>query len=284
MQLDAARAHAFSVLFSADTKFANVTRLRFKSEMVTVPWSVMRSESYFNSTAYPDLVMGVPIGKDRCGVVRIRTGLIRDNESSTGRYTMLSLAGSVPATDTAGAHTTVIEGGLENFVSMAFSALGDLFAVDEQPALWRWKADNSTESGFSNTAIVQMYIHPSRGGVWKIMAWSNHRTVLVSDTSVSLWTQCMRCPDGMVTPPSDPSDVQGTCVCPAGQFMGTVNFRRQCLNQQAVSWWLLPNVNNCCVCPAGRHSRRGLCCLHITKGLRQQADCRRPSMHRQRCV
>ena len=83
----------------------------------------MRSEGYFNSTAYPDLVMGVPIGDDRCGVVRISTGLIRANESSTERYTMLSLVGAVRSADTAGAHTTVIEGGLENFVSMAFSAL-----------------------------------------------------------------------------------------------------------------------------------------------------------------
>ena len=50
-----------------------------------------------------------------------------------------------------------------NFVSMAFTSSGDdLFAVDEQPPVWRWKKDAGTASGFSNAPFVAEYVYPAQ--------------------------------------------------------------------------------------------------------------------------
>lgn len=116
--------------------------------------------------------------------------------------------------------------GLGSFKSMAFSEDGlSLFAVDEQPALWRWTR-MSYQTWWKLSAVAN-YIHPSANSVWKVMVWSNARIVVGVEYSLNLWTQCSPCPAGTVTTPGEAvGDIRKRCLCRNGTFNDLVDFRR----------------------------------------------------------
>jgi hypothetical protein len=218
-KLDIANSYAFSMLWQnssmnlfqtrAKSNATSLPRLRFQTELVPIPRSL-----YDTSAGYTDVVMGVPVDEDRSCIVRIRLSV-----TSANQYNFLSCNASVNR-----------RGGMLNFVSMAFTSSGDdLFAVDEQPSVWRWKKDAGTASGFSNAPFVAEYVYPAQSSVWKIMLWSNNRLVLVTNTSISLWTQCSPCPAGTVTSNASSADpLTRCCICPAGTFNNLVDFRSKC--------------------------------------------------------
>jgi hypothetical protein len=203
-----------------------IARLRFRSEIVPMPINLYGEATPPPSyTGYPDLFMGIPINSEYSCIARLR---LYTRIGETGEYSMLSCKG-VPSSSSS-SETGNLDGGLMNFVSMAFTASAqDLFAVDEQPSLWRWKRDESTTSGFTNSPVVSTYIHPMQSSVWKVVMMSNSRLVLATDASISLWTQCSPCPEGTVTSglPSSES-VRQRCLCPAGTFNNLVDFRSAC--------------------------------------------------------
>lgn len=212
--------HTYSPLWQ-NASMPAPPRLRFTTELVAVP----RNLNDPGTTGFPDMVMGIPappealVNGTTTTATQYGARIVRFRISGprASQYDYLSCA-----TERCGA---------ENFVSMAFTPLGqDLFAVDEQPSLWRWQKDESTPSGFSNRPTsLASYIHPLRSAVWKIMIWSNNRLVLVTDTSINLWTQCSPCPLGTVTSNSSSAEALSTrCICPSGTFNNLVDFRSRC--------------------------------------------------------
>ena len=110
--------------------------------------------------------------------------------------------------------------GLGSFKSMAFSEDSlSLFAVDEQPALWRFS------SSTFRLHTVARYIHPMANSVWKVMAWTNARIVVGVEYSLNMWTQCSPCPAGTVTAPGDStSGIRQRCLCGNGTYNNLVSF------------------------------------------------------------
>jgi hypothetical protein len=209
LRLNIGSKHAFSILWQ-NVSLGLGARLRFTTELVPVPRNL-----YDPSTSgFPDLVMGVPSSGEESRIV-----VLRISGARAGHYDYL------PCSQARGSC------GMANFVSMAFTSMGeDLFAVDEQPSLWRWRKDGSTASGFAaQPAAVAAYIHPVQSAVWKVMMWSNNRLVLVTDTSVNLWTQCSPCPSGTVTNnASSAESVRTRCLCQPGTYNKLVDFRSRC--------------------------------------------------------
>ena len=153
--------------------------------------------------------------------------------------------------------------------------------------MWRWKKDAGTASGFSNTPFVAEYVYPTRSSAWKIMLWSNNRLVLVTNTSISLWTQRSPCPAGTLTSNASSTDpLTKRCICPAGTFNNLVDFRKQVHSVHGawpvLHWWILSHHAGPCLPLAGLHLRQWLCEVHGTKRLPAEAARDRHAVHRQR--
>ena len=197
-QLDLALGRfAFSMYWSEGWN-VSVARSRFVTEVVPVPQNG-------DGNGMPDVVVGAPIAGD----------------SSYATVLCISAA-SRAARPLPGAR------GLGSYKSMVFAADGQsLFAVDEQPAIWRWDLPFFGLS--EGPSHVARYVHPVADSVWKIMVWSNSRLVLATDYSVNLWTQCSPCPSGTVTASANSSEgISTRCLCPSGTFNNLLDFRSTC--------------------------------------------------------
>ena len=114
----------------------NVTfrRSRFVTELVPVPRKAV-------GPGFPDVVVGAPMPND-------------DPYATI----LLIPAATRMARQLPGAR------GLGSFKSMAFTSDGSsLFAVDEQPSIWRWKSLDS------QPVYVAKYVHPMADSIWKVL-------------------------------------------------------------------------------------------------------------------
>lgn len=199
----------------------SLSRSRFVTELVPVPRKVV-------GPAFPDVIVGAPLPDD-------------DPYATI----LLIPSGSRNAAPLPGAR------GLGSFKSMAFTADGSsLFAVDEQPSIWRWK------NLAASPVHVAKYVHPMADSIWKVMIWTNSRLVLATDYSLNLWTQCSPCPNGTVTAPTNSTDGIGQrCLCPSGTYNKLQDYRstctpctkagQMCEGDGQVSFLLLPVLLNC---------------------------------------
>ena len=171
---------------------------RYTTELVAVP-------RLSSSGGFPDVVVGAPMPYDE-------------------PYATILLIQSA----TRAATTLPGARGLGSFKSMAFTADGTtLFAVDEQPAIWRWTRDNAFLS-FQLTDVARN-VHPMQNSIWKLMIWTNSRLVVATDYSLNMWTQCSPCPAGTVTAnASSAQPISERCLCPAGTFNQLYDFRSTC--------------------------------------------------------
>jgi len=181
-------------------------RLRYTTELVPIP------KTLSDRPGYPDMIVGVPKDQQQSQLARMRVA-----GEGAGQYDYLPCLQS--------------RCGIQNFVSMAFNSGGhDLFAVDEQPSIWRWRRSSTHPSGFYTTeSYVYADVHAGHASVWKLMVWSNHRLIAVTDKSINLWTQCSPCPEGTVTNNASSNDgVRQRCICPSGTYNNLVDFRSRC--------------------------------------------------------
>ena len=224
--LNIGSGHAFVDLWRPPSAASLVSSLLLdiadlRTELVPVPVDLSGGQL---ASGFPDLVMGVATGSNRSCIARILLGA------------------SVPSFEWLPCQPATMEQPTGMFVSMAFTTSGmDLFAVDEQPSLWRWKRGVVT-ARFDLQPTVAPYVHPVRSAIWKVMLWSNNRLILATDTSVNLWSQCSPCPAGTVTSnASDAGSIRQRCLCPAGTYNNLVDYRSTCTQCTRASQ----------MCPAG---------------------------------
>ena len=186
------------------------TRLRFETELITVPQKLLFSGDSATQQTLPSLLVGAPLMDD------LYATILYIGASSSSSVRQLPFP-------------TFAVGGIGSFKSMAFTGDGTaLFAVDEQPGIWRWKVLPGEVFEFVR---VQRYVHPMANAVWKIMVWPNSRLVVATDYSINLWTQCSPCPVGTVTYASNSTEgILDRCICPSGTYNNLRDFRSTCTN------------------------------------------------------
>jgi hypothetical protein len=213
-QLDAINSYSYSVMWDGNLA---VGRRRFRTALVPMP-------RFFSGqlSSFPDLVVGVPVDAARCVMVRLHMTDVNITTRPFAQHDVFPL----------GAGNSY---GTGSFVSMAFldrSPRADLFAVDEQPALWRWQLHADHAPLFysrDDRAVVQRYVHPMQNSIWSIMVLTNRRVALATDASVNLWTQCSPCPEGTVTSANASSlPMEKRCMCPSGTYTRVVDFKAKC--------------------------------------------------------
>ena len=187
---------SFSVAWDGNLTVADPhRRKRFHTEMAVAPQVEGQQQRQQHFT---DILMGVPMPNGSSAVARIRLMPASNN------YSLL------------GTPEEGREGAIGDFVSLR-ATRSALFALDEQPALWRWNVDETTPSGFGPSVMTRP-LQTGANSVWKIMLWSNNRLVLASSDALYLWTQCARCPAGTVS-----SDDGQRCLCPAGTYQSSAS-------------------------------------------------------------